>query len=68
LEIEGMSRSLILDTGSKVSILQPGVLRGDVKVTTMKPYGVTGKVLYIKYSLRIKQDAALNPIDGRRGA
>ncbi len=25
VEIEGMSRSLILDTGSNVSILQPGV-------------------------------------------
>ena len=48
VEIEGMSRSLILDTGSNVSILQPGVSRGDVRVTTMEPYGVTGEFLNIK--------------------
>jgi hypothetical protein len=48
VEIEGMSRSLILDTGSNVSILQPGVSKSDVRVTTMEPYGVTGDVLNIK--------------------
>ena len=48
VEIEGMSRSLILDTGSNVSILQLGVSRGDVRVTTMEPYGVTGEFLNIK--------------------
>ena len=30
VEIEGMSRSLILDTGSNISILQPSVSRDDV--------------------------------------
>ena len=30
VEIEGMSRSLILDTGSNVAILQPSVSRGDI--------------------------------------
>lgn len=30
VEIEGMSRSLILDTGCNVSILQPSISRGDV--------------------------------------
>jgi hypothetical protein len=44
----GMSRRLIFDTGSKVSVLQPGVPRRDVKVTSLKPYGVTGEVLDIK--------------------
>ena len=44
-----MSRSLILDTGFDVSILQPGVPRGDVRVTTLEPYGkVTGDILNIK--------------------
>ena len=32
VEVEGMSRSLILDTGSTISILQPGVSRSDVHV------------------------------------
>ena len=41
VEIEGMSRSLVLDTGSNVSILQPGVSRGDVRVTTTEPCGGT---------------------------
>ena len=47
-KIEGMPRSLIIDTGSKVSILQPGMSRRDVSVTTTRPYGVTGEVLDIK--------------------
>jgi hypothetical protein len=46
--IEGISRSLILDTGSDVSILQPGISTSDVKVTDARPYGVTGEVLDIK--------------------
>jgi hypothetical protein len=45
VEIEGMSRSLILDTGSTASILQPGVSRGNLSVTLVEPYGVTGDVL-----------------------
>jgi len=37
-----------LDTGSNVSILQPGVSRSDVRVTNLKPYGITGEALVIK--------------------
>ena len=48
VEIEGMPRSLIIDTGSNVSILQPGMSRRDVSVTTTRPHGVTGEVLDIK--------------------
>jgi len=47
VNIEGMSQYLILDTSS-ISILQPGILRCDVKVTSLKPYAVTGEVLDIK--------------------
>jgi hypothetical protein len=47
VEIEGMTRRLILDTGS-VSIMQPGISTGDVRVTSAKPYGVTGETLDIK--------------------
>jgi len=39
VKIEGSMRRLILDTGSNVSILQPGVSRSDVRVTNLKPYG-----------------------------
>ena len=48
VEIEGVLRRLILDSGSNVSILQPGVSGSDVSVATVKPYGVTGEVLEIK--------------------
>jgi hypothetical protein len=47
VEIEGLARSLILDTGS-VSILQPAVSGRDVRITGMKPHGVTGKACDIK--------------------
>ena len=48
VNIEGVTRSLIVDTGSSVSILQPRVSSSEVKVTSLKPYGVTGKALDIK--------------------
>ena len=48
VEIEGMPRSLIIDTGSNVSILQPGMSRCDVSVTTTRSHDVTGEVLDIK--------------------
>jgi len=48
VEIEGMSRSLIVDTGSTISIFQPGVSRSDVHVTAVEPYGVTWDVLDIR--------------------
>jgi len=47
VNIEGVMRRLIIDTDS-VSILQPGISGSDVKFTTMKPYGVTGRALDIK--------------------
>ena len=45
LQIEGKQISLIIDTGSSISILQPGVSRGEVTTYDIKPYGVTGEVL-----------------------
>jgi len=47
-EIEGISRSLILDTGSNISIMQLGVSKSNVQVTTLEPYGVTVDVLDIR--------------------
>jgi len=48
VEIEGMSSSLIVDTGSNISILQASILKSDVQVTALEPYGVTGDVLEIR--------------------
>jgi len=48
VEIEGMLRSLIIDTCFNVSILQPGMSRRDVSVTTTRPYGVTLDVVDVK--------------------
>jgi hypothetical protein len=48
VEIDGMSRSLILDTGSTISILQPGMSRSDVHVTAVEPYGVIEDILDIR--------------------
>ena len=44
----GVSRRLIVDTGSNVSLLQPGVLKSDVRVTAVRPFRVTGESLDIK--------------------
>ena len=43
-----MSRSLILDTGSDISILQPGISKSNVSVTSLEPYEVTGDALDIR--------------------
>jgi hypothetical protein len=37
-----------VDTGSSVSILQPRVSNSEVRVTSLKPYGVTGQAVDIK--------------------
>ena len=43
-----MERSLIIDTGSDVSILKPGILNANIRGTTLRPYGVTGENLEVK--------------------
>ena len=48
VDIEGVSRRLIIDTGSNVSIMQPGISTSAVEATHIRPYGVTGEVLDIK--------------------
>jgi hypothetical protein len=48
LEIEGTRKRLIIDTGSNVSILQPGVSKSDVRFTAVRPYGVTKEALNIR--------------------
>jgi len=48
LEIEGKWQRLIVDTGSNVSILQPGVSRRDLRDNSLRPFGVTGESLDVK--------------------
>ena len=53
VEIEDRSRSLLLDTGSNVLIMQPSILRSNVKVTTLESYEVTGDILDIRGQLSV---------------
>jgi len=48
VDIEGIRRRLIVDTGSSVSILKPGVANSDRRATPLKPFGVTGKTLDVR--------------------
>ena len=47
-DIECVERSLIVDTGSDVSILQPGISKASIRNTTLRPYGVSGETLDVK--------------------
>jgi len=48
IDIEGIRRRLIVDTGSNMSILKPGVSCSDIKVSPLNPFGVTGESLDVK--------------------
>jgi hypothetical protein len=43
VDIEGVKRRLILDSGFSVSILQEGISCEDMRDTPLKPYWVTGE-------------------------
>jgi len=47
-DIEEVDRSLIIDTVSEVSILEPGISNVNIRDTTLRPYGVTGETLEVK--------------------
>jgi hypothetical protein len=48
VEITGTRREFVLDTGSGISLIQPGVYSSEVNPTNVSPFGVTGKELEIK--------------------
>jgi hypothetical protein len=48
VEIEGKTTRLIIDTGSNVLILQPGVSRARIVDTHLEPFGVSVENLDIK--------------------
>ena len=41
-------RRLIIDKGSNVSILQPGISQSDIKHSPIRPFGVTAENLEVK--------------------
>jgi hypothetical protein len=47
-DIEGVDRSLIIDTGSDVSILKPGISNANIRDTILRLYGLTGETLDVK--------------------
>jgi hypothetical protein len=53
LELEEVSRDLIKDTSSNISILQPGVSGRDISVNSVKPFRVTAEVLDLKGQLTV---------------
>ena len=46
-KITGFHRVFVLDTGSGISIIQPGIYASEVKPTNLSPFGVTGRELKI---------------------
>jgi hypothetical protein len=48
IQIEKEKKTLFVDAGLNVSILQPGVSRSDIRVTAINPYEVMGQTLGIR--------------------
>lgn len=46
--LEGCKRRFILDTGSNISLIQPGISSEEVQTTDLIPFGVTGDKLEIQ--------------------
>jgi hypothetical protein len=54
VQIQGVKRTLILDSGSCCSVLQPGLADEPMGCTEFVPFGVTGKNLDVKGEQSIK--------------
>jgi hypothetical protein len=48
VEVSGIQRVFVLDTGSGISLIQPGVYPSEIKPTNLSPFGVTSKELEIQ--------------------
>ena len=48
MRMEGKVRVMVIDTGSNISLVQPGVSKSEVRHTDVRPYGVTGETLDVK--------------------
>ena len=51
--IGGRFRTVLLDTGSSISLIQPGVCGTEINRATVTPYGVTGEELRVKGEQRV---------------
>jgi hypothetical protein len=47
VEISGIHTVFVLDTGSGICLIQPGVYSNEIKPTNLNPFEVTGKELEI---------------------
>jgi hypothetical protein len=47
---------MIIDTGSDVSIIKPGVIEGDLETSPLKPFGVNGEDLEVLGQLESNVD------------
>jgi len=54
VEIEGRPRIFLIDTGSSLSLIQPGVCSTPVEPARVSPYGVTGDELQVKGEQLVK--------------
>ena len=45
--VSGVQRLFIVDTGSNVSLIKPGVSRSEIRATNLAPFGVTGNELEV---------------------
>jgi hypothetical protein len=46
--LEGVVRRFIIDTGSSITLIQPGISRAKITRTDIAPIGITGKFLPVK--------------------
>lgn len=53
VHIEGKPHSLILDTGSNISTLRPGILHTEVRTTKSELFGVTGDDIEVRSELHV---------------
>ena len=51
--IGGRFRTVLLDTGSSISLIQPGVCSTEMNRATVTPYGVTGEELRVQGEQRV---------------
>jgi len=51
--IEGRPRVILVDTGSSISLIQPGVSASNLNQAIVTPFGITGDELQVKGEQRV---------------
>jgi hypothetical protein len=65
--LEGVVRRFVIDTGSTISLIQPGISRAKVAKTDIAPIGITGKVLPLQGEQEIEFTIAGKAVRQRVG-